>query len=477
MDTKLTTLTIAQAKEMLEKKEISSLDLVRAHIQEIQEKNPSLNAYLEVFVDSENQAKAADARRALGETGALLGIPLAVKDNILIEGYKVGAASKILEGYTATYDATVIKKLKEAGAIFLGRTNMDEFALGGSTENSAYGPTKNPHDERRVAGGTSGGSAAAVASGMALAALGSDTGGSVRNPASFCGVVGLKPTYGMVSRFGLIAAASSFDQIGPLTKTVADAELLFGVISGRDVLDSTSVDAALYQKGVQNKKIGVPRHLLAQGVDKDVLEKFEETLDALTKQGYELVDIELPSASLAIAAYYITNFAEVSSNLARFDGVRYGVSLKGDSLLADYAKTRGAGFGAEARRRIILGTYVLSAGYYDAYYGKATLARAQLGQELHHVLQNVSVVAMPTMPTPAFVVGDKSDPVSMYTADIFTVMANLTGNPAISVPCGDVVRDAKQLPVGIQFTAAHGDEAALFRVGKDVEQTKVSEVQ
>jgi aspartyl-tRNA(Asn)/glutamyl-tRNA(Gln) amidotransferase subunit A len=466
MSSELAKLSITQAAAKLEAGEITSVDLVRACIEEAKAKNPELNAYLEIFDDAEKQAAEADARRAKGEKGALLGIPLAIKDNILIKGKHASAASKMLEPYVATYDSTAIAKLKKEGAVFVGRTNMDEFALGGSTENSAFGVTKNPHDSSRVAGGTSGGSAAAVAADMALGSLGSDTGGSVRNPASFCGVVGFKPTYGAVSRFGLIAAVSSFDQIGPITKTVTDAELLFNVIKGKDELDSTSVDTSIYQTKSNSKKIGVPRKLLAQGVDADVLEKFESSLEQLKSQGYEVVDIDIPSISLALATYYITNFAEVSSNLSRFDGVRYGLSLQGDSLLNDYATSRAEGFGPETRRRILLGTYVLSAGYYDAYYGKAGLARKKLTDELKDIFKDIELIAMPTMPTPAFKIGEKEDPLAMYAADLFTVTANLTGNPAVSVPAGVVSRDTAQLPTGIQFTAAHGDEAALFRVGK-----------
>jgi len=473
MEHSLAELSITEAAHKLQAGEITSVELTRACLVEIQKRNASLNAYLEVFADAEAQAKAADEVRAVcmangGDVPPLLGIPLAIKDNILIEGRTASAASKMLENYTATYDATVIQKLKKAGAVFLGRTNMDEFALGGSTENSAFGVTKNPADETRVAGGTSGGSAAAVAAGMALGALGSDTGGSVRNPASFCGVVGLKPTYGRVSRSGLMAAVSSFDQVGPLTKTVADAKILFDVIQGVDPLDSTSITEDFYEPVELRKKIGVPRHLLVEGIDKDVRVAFDRTLAELEKQGFELVDISLPSISFALAAYYITNFAEVSSNLSRFDGVRYGLSKKGDSLFHDYAKSRGEGFGPEARRRIMLGTYVLSAGYYDAYYGKATAARAQLAAELSAVLQTVDAIATPTMPFPAFSIGAKSDPLSMYVADIFTVTANLTGNPALSVP---MQTEPGQLPVGMQFIAAHGAEAALFALGEAVEMS------
>lgn len=474
MNSELAKLSITEASKKLAAKEVSAVDLTRACLDQIAQKNPALNAYLEVFDDAQEQARLSDENRSSSlsngeKLGLLCGIPLGIKDNILIKGKHASAASKMLEPYVATYDSTAISKLKKEGAVFLGRTNMDEFALGGSTENSAFGPTKNPHDPARVAGGTSGGSAAAVAADMALGSLGSDTGGSVRNPASFCGVVGLKPTYGAVSRFGLIAAVSSFDQIGPITKTVSDAELLFNVIKGKDPMDSTSVDSSIYGTAAYDKKvkkIGVPRHMLKEGVDTDVLENFEATLKKLKEEGYEVVDIEIPSVSLALATYYITNFAEVSSNLSRFDGVRYGLALQGNSLIDDYATSRAEGFGPETRRRILLGTYVLSAGYYDAYYGKAGLARKKLTDEVKSKFEDIALIATPTMPTPAFKVGEKEDPLAMYAADLFTVTANLTGNPAISLPAGTVARDGNELPVGIQFTAAHGDEGALFDVGK-----------
>ncbi len=475
MSSDLLKLSITEASKKLQAREISAVELARAYQKQIEEKNDSLNAYLEVFTDIEEQAKNADALIAAGEGGPLTGIPLAIKDNILIKGRRVSAASKILEGYVATYDATVVKKLRDAGAVFLGRTNMDEFAMGGSTENSAFGPTKNPHDETRVPGGSSGGSAAAVAAGMALGALGTDTGGSVREPASFCGLVGLKPTYGAVSRSGLIAMGSSLDQAGPLTKTVADAELFFNTIRGQDTLDSTSSNqgSTLTQGSTRSnlkKKIGVPRHLLKEGVDTDVLKNFEASLASLVAQGYEVVDIELPSAGLALAAYYVIMPAEVSSNMARFDGVRYGLSLPGATQWEDYAKTRGVGFGPEVRRRIMLGTYVLSSGYYDAYYGKATMARAKLSREFKDVLEMVDAIATPAAPSPAPKIGENaSNPLAMYLLDIFTVTANLTGNPAISIPMGTVEREGKTLPVGIQFTTAHGDEAGLFEIGKKLE--------
>jgi aspartyl-tRNA(Asn)/glutamyl-tRNA(Gln) amidotransferase subunit A len=477
----LNELSITEAARALRAREFTVRELYDYCYAEAVSKNLELNAYREIFSDPETDAAIeaaqkridADGAKSPGDGGAplLCGIPLAVKDNILIDGRIAGASSKMLENYKATFDATAIKKLKEAGAIFVGRTNMDEFALGGSTENSAYGPTKNPHDTMRVSGGTSGGSAAAVAAHMSIAALGSDTGGSVRNPASYCGVVGLKPTYGGVSRSGLIAAASSFDQIGPLTKTVADAKILFDTIKGNDPLDSTSIPADFsYPKKDLPKKfrIGVPRHLLEKGIDPDVLTKFEATLAELRAAGHEVVDIELPTSSYAIAAYYIINFAEVSTNLSRFDGIRYGLAKRGDTLLDDYVDSRSEGFGPETLRRILLGTFVLSAGYIDAYYRKALAARGQLAHEYEETFKNVDVIATPTMPTPAFVIGEKSDPVSMYIEDIFTVTANLTGMPAISVPMRAGATAEHALPSGIQFTAPKGAEEFLFTIGAAV---------
>lgn len=463
-------LSISEAVTLLRNKEVSSLDIVRACKSHIDAGNETLNVYLEVFDDIESQAQRADNDRSQGSDGPLLGIPMALKDNILIEGRHASAASKILSNYVATYDATVTRKIKTAGAVLMGRTNMDEFAMGSSTENSAFGPTKNPIDPGRVPGGSSGGSAAAVASGMALGALGTDTGGSVREPASFCGLVGLKPTYGAVSRSGLIAMGSSLDQAGPLTRTVADSKLLFDVMRGKDALDSTSIHSDFYPKRKHINKIGVPYELLEKGIDIDVRQNFDAMLASLKDQGYEVVPISLPSASLALAIYYVIMPAEVSTNLARFDGVRYGLSLKGDSLADDYAKTRIEGFSDEVRRRIMLGTYVLSSGYYDAYFGKATQARNKLTSEFARVLEEVDVVATPTAPTPAVRLGEKSDPLSMYLLDIFTVTANITGNPALSIPMGNVLRDGTELPTGIQFTSAHGDEDFLFTVGQSVER-------
>ncbi|MDE2071545.1 MAG: Asp-tRNA(Asn)/Glu-tRNA(Gln) amidotransferase subunit GatA [Patescibacteria group bacterium] len=465
---KLNELTITDASKKLASGEITSVQLTQACLDAIAARNTELNAYLEVFDDALAQAAAADARRKAGENHPLLGTPLAIKDNILIEGRRASAASKMLENYVATYDATVIKKLKEAGAVFLGRTNMDEFAMGGSNENSAFGAVKNPHDSSRVPGGSSGGSAAAVAAHLCLGALGTDTGGSVREPAAFCGVVGMKPTYGGISRSGIMAMAASLNQCGVLAKTAEDAELLFNTIAGLDALDSQTFDAGVYPKRAAQKKIGVPRALLAQGIDADVLERFEASLKKFQSQGYTLVDVDIPSAPLALAAYYIIMPAEASTDLARYDGVRYGLSLKAGDLVGDYAATRGAGFGQEVRRRIMLGTYVLSSGYYDAYYAKALAARAQLRAEYAKALTGVDVIAMPTTTSPAPKLGEKSEPLAMYLLDIFTVTANITGNPALSVPMGTVEREGKQLPVGLQFTAAHGDETGLFAAAKSL---------
>lgn len=469
----LASLTIVSARKALDAKEFSSLELTEAYLAAIEKANPDLNAYLEVWADSARaEARAADERIAKSDVMPLTGIPIAVKDNILIKGRIASSASKILENYRATYDASVIVKLKEQGAVFLGRTNMDEFALGGSTENSAFGPTKNPLDQSRVPGGTSGGSAAVVAGDLALAALGSDTGGSIRQPSAFCGVVGLKTTYGAVSRFGLMAAASSLDQIGPIAKTIEDAHIIYDVIAGYDPNDSTSLlPEARQSKRPVKKVIGVPRALLQKGVDADVLERFEKTLTDLRAQGYEVRDIELPSLAHALAVYYIINPAEVSTNLARFDGIRYGLSVPAEDIVSVYEKSRGQGFGPEVRRRILVGTFVLSSGYADAYYRKARAVRSLIRADLENAFADVDVIATPTSPIPAWKLGEKSDPLAMYAADIFTVPVNLAGVPAISVPSGAVARDGVNLPVGFQLIAPHGAEGALFAAGVDVEKS------
>lgn len=463
----LTTLTIKKAHEAMKSGTYSAVDLAQAYLDEIKKKDGDIHAYLEVFSDVIEQAKAADARFKDGTATLLTGIPFAIKDNILIQGRIASSASKILEKYHATYDATVIEKLKKEGVVFIGRTNMDEFALGGSTEKSAYGPTKNPHDLERVPGGTSGGSAAAVAGTMALVALGSDTGGSVRQPSAFCGTVGLKPTYGAVSRSGLMAAVSSFDQIGPISNNIEDSEIVFNVIKGQDIKDGTTISDATYSPKRIDKKpiIGIPRSLLTiGGIDKNILANFAEAEEKFKKLGYEVKDVELATAAQALPVYYILNFAEVSSNLSRFDGMRFGLHKDGKDGIDDYFETRGAGFGKEARRRILLGTYVLSSGYYDAYYNRANAVRRILTQDFLKAFEKVDILITPTTPAPAFKIGEKTaDPVAMYLEDIFTVTANLTGMPAISIPSGF----SGKLPLGLQMTARHGDEKTLFEVGKE----------
>jgi aspartyl-tRNA(Asn)/glutamyl-tRNA(Gln) amidotransferase subunit A len=449
------------------------------YIDAIATKNGDIHAYVEVFDDVLEQAKRADEAIARGESKELTGIPLAVKDNILIKGRIASAGSKILESYRASYDACVIERLRKQGAIFLGRANMDEFAMGSSTVNSAYGPTKNPHDVSRVPGGSSGGSAAAVAAGLALAALGSDTGGSVRQPAALCGVVGLKPTYGAVSRRGLIAMGSSLDQIGTFGKTVDDARIVFEALRGHDGMDSTSLpDSSIKEHDTISTdakkngpmKIGVPRDFLTEGVDADVRERFEETLARLLALGHEIVDITLLNIRYALAAYYIIMPAEASTNLARFDGVRYGLSVQGESVQEVNERSRGEGFGKETKRRILIGTFVLSSGYADAYYRKAIAVRDLIRADFTRAFQDVDVIVTPTTPTPAFKLGEKADPLAMYAADIFTVPVNLSGVPAISIPSGFVSRDGKDLPVGFQIIAPHGGEHMLFDIGRKIEQ-------
>lgn len=466
----LSTLTIKEARRALDAQEYSALDLTNAYLEQIEKKDKEIHAYLEVWADSaREEAKKADEMIKKGESKALTGIPLAIKDNILIEGRKASSASKILENYVASYDATVIKKLKAQGAVFLGRTNMDEFAMGSSTENSAFGSTKNPVDITRIPGGSSGGSAAAVAGNMALAALGSDTGGSIRQPAAHTGLAGLKPTYGTVSRFGLMAMGSSLDQIGPLTKTTEDSRIFFEVIRGYDEKDGTSLK---YVKNTSNKPkvIGVPRTFL-KGVDVDLLEAFESTLKALSEKGYTIKNIEMPTLPYGLAVYYVVMPAEASTNLARFDGIRYGLSIPADTIGEVYAKTRGTGFGAEVRRRILVGTFVLSAGYADAYYRKARDVRAAITEEFTRAFGEVDAIAVPMTPAPAFKFGEKTaDPLAMYAEDIFSVPVNLAGVPAMSIPCGTVEREGKQLPIGFQVIAAHGGEETLFAIGKDIEQ-------
>ncbi|NCT02018.1 Asp-tRNA(Asn)/Glu-tRNA(Gln) amidotransferase subunit GatA [Candidatus Parcubacteria bacterium] len=449
---------------------------IEAALAVIKEQDGEIHAFLDVYDDVVEAAEAATAlyKEKGNDTPPLLGIPVALKSNILIKGKRVTAGSKILEKYTAVYDATIVKRLREAGAIFIGATNMDEFAMGGSTENSAFGPTRNPVDTARVPGGSSGGSAAAVAMGAVPVAIGTDTGGSIRQPASFCGLVGFKPTYGAVSRYGLIAMGSSLDQAGPLTNSVTDAELVHNVMAGADPMDATTITEDTYSEVPlkETYTFGVPRHFMADGVDEEVLQAFDAHIELLRAAGHTIVDIELPLFEQGLAAYYIVMPAEVSSNLARFDGIRYGLSAEADNLLGVYEKSRAEGFGKEVKRRILLGTYVLSSGYYDAYYGKAELVRTMMRRELAETFKKVDIILTPTAPTPAFKLGEKEDPLAMYRQDIFTVPVNLTGVPTLSFPMGTVEQEGKQLPVGIQYIGPLGGDKRLFSIGKKVYDTR-----
>jgi aspartyl-tRNA(Asn)/glutamyl-tRNA(Gln) amidotransferase subunit A len=471
MSIDLSTLTIASAREALKKGEFTSRELTQASIDAIKARDGEIHAFLEVFDDALAQADMADKQISAGKDLPLLGVPIALKDNMLVDGHIASAGSKILENYRATYDSTAVRKLQqECGAVILGRTNMDEFAMGSSTENSAYGPTRNPVDASRVPGGSSGGSAAAVAAGFVLGSYGSDTGGSIRQPAAFVGVVGFKPTYGRVSRSGLIAMSSSLDQIGPFAKSVTDAEVLYNAVKGADSLDSTTITDETYPKTKEFKKIiGIPRAFVdAEGVDPEVKKNFEEAVEKFKSLGYEVRDIELPHMRFSLAVYYILMPAEVSSNLARFDGVKYGLHVVGEIGIEDYFKTRAQGFGPVVRRRIILGTYVLSSGYHGAYFGSAVAAKRLITREMREAFKDIDLLLTPATPTPAFKFGEKTaDPLSMYLADIFTVPANISGSPSISLPSGVVEREGKHLPLGILLTADLGREDALFSAGKD----------
>ena len=473
-------LTIAKIVSGLKATEFSAREIVSFYLENIKKRDKEIHAYLDVFENEAlGDAERIDGKIAEGEIDTpIMGVPLAIKDNILIYGAHATAASKILAPFRASYSATVIEKLKDAGAIMLGKTNLDEFAMGASTENSAFGLTRNPYDAERVPGGSSGGSASAVPADLAPAALGSDTGGSVRQPAAFCGVVGLKPTYGSVSRHGLIAMASSLDQIGPIAKTVEDAAIFFDAVRGRDRYDATTAETQkikLKKDGsLKGVSIGVPKEYFGEGLEKDVAKSVKDAIDLLSDLGAGIKEVSLPHASYALATYYIVMPAEVSSNLARFDGIRYGyrTGLAGD-LLEVYEKSRSEGFGEEAKRRVVLGTYVLSAGYYDAYYGKAQRVRRLIKEDFERAFEEVDLIAGPTTPTPAFRFGEKAaSPLEMYLADIYTVAVNLAGVPALSVPSGVVTREDKKLPVGLQLIGKWFDESSLLSTAFAYEQAR-----
>ncbi len=450
---------------------VSAVEVCDAALERIRTLDPPLGAFLRV-ADSA-RARAAELDRTRPAHAPLLGVPVALKDNICTAGIPTTAASRLLEHYVPPYSAAVVERLERAGAVVIGKTNCDEFAMGSSTEHSAFGPTRNPWAPDRIPGGSSGGSAVAVAAGMVPLSLGSDTGGSIRQPAALCGVFGLKPTYGRVSRYGLIAFASSLDQIGPFAASTADLAAIFGVIAGVDERDSTSAGVPVPDSGaalagdVRGLRIGVPRDLVGDGVEPDVRRAFDASLEALRDAGAVLSDVTLPHAPLAIPVYYLVANAEASSNLARYDGVRYGARADGATLHDVYYRTR-ARFGAEAKRRIMIGTFVLSAGYYDAYYVKAQQVRALIRRDYDQAFAAVDVVAMPTSPTAAFPIGARTDdPLQMYLADVFTVAANLAGLPAISIPCGVT---GENLPVGLQLTARPFDEATLIGAAAAVER-------
>lgn len=450
--------------------EISIKDLVYSYVEKA--KADTLNAFREVFDDIDEQIAHAEKLVAEGRATEMTGIPVALKDNIMYAGHITSASSKMLEHYVSSFDATAVRALKDAGAIFIGRVNMDEFAMGSSTENSAFGVTKNPHDVTRVPGGSSGGSAAAVAADMAVVALGSDTGGSIRQPGAFCGVVGLLPTYGTVSRHGLMAMGSSLDVIGPMTKTVADAEILYKTIAEYEPRDATSVKPEDRVSGtILKKKIAIPKGMFEKGgIDPEVQSNFLAIKTSMEQEGYSFSEVDLPHFGDALAVYYILMPAEVSSNLARLDGVRYGSRIGEGSIKDLYGDTRGALFGKEVRRRILLGTYVLSHGYYDAYYNKAVALREVIRKELEAVLLDYDAIFTPTTPTPAFTIGEKTnDPVEMYLADLFTVPANIAQHPALSIPSG---MTKGKLPLGVQFIGPRFGEDILFSLGKIVESVR-----
>jgi aspartyl-tRNA(Asn)/glutamyl-tRNA(Gln) amidotransferase subunit A len=470
-------LTIAQTRAAIAERRMTATSLVESFFKKIKAEDAEIHAWLTLSEDrafaqaARMDELAADGKKSLPP---LAGVPVAIKDVMVTKGLRTTAGSRILDKFIPPYDCTAVARLEAAGAVVLGKTNCDEFAMGSSNENSAYGPVRNPHDKSRVPGGSSGGSAAAVAAGMAVAALGSDTGGSIRQPASLCGVVGLMPTYGRVSRYGLIAFASSLDHIGPLTKTVLDAAIMLGAIAGHDPMDSTSgqVPVPDYEKElnrpVKGLKVGIAKEYFGEGLDAEVGAAVEAAIADLKKQGVEVVPISLPHTKYAVPTYYVIATAEASANLARYDGVRYGYRSANPRTLSEmYRRSRDDGFGPEVKRRIMLGTYALSAGYYDAYYLKAQRVRTLLARDFEAAFQKVDAIVTPTAPTPAFKLGEKTDdPLAMYLADIYTVTGDLVGVPGISVPCGTT---RAGLPIGLQVLGRHFEEATILRVAKAVE--------
>ncbi|MFQ5900970.1 MAG: Asp-tRNA(Asn)/Glu-tRNA(Gln) amidotransferase subunit GatA [Thermodesulfobacteriota bacterium] len=477
---KLYDLTIHELHEKLKDREVSSVEATNAVLKRIEEVEDSVKAFVTVIKDNAlEQACEADRKLAAGEgITALTGVPLAVKDIFCIKGIETTCASKILKGFVPPYDATVVKKLKDAGAVIIGKNNMDEFAMGSSTENSAFHTTKNPWDSGRIPGGSSGGSAAAVAASECFGSIGTDTGGSIRQPAALCGVVGLKPTYGRVSRYGMIAFASSLDQGGPLTKDVTDSAILLNIMAGHDPLDSTSINSPVpdYTKvldmEVKGLKIGLPKEYFIDGTDSEVEQAVREAANILEKEGAEIIEVSLPHTEYAVAVYYLVATAEASSNLARYDGVKFGYRTKNAEGLMDmYYRTRDEGFGAEVKRRIMLGTYALSSGYYDAYYKKACQVRNLIKMDFDDAFNVCDVILTPTTPTPAFKVGEKAEnPLQMYLSDIFTISCNLAGIPGISIPCGF---NKEGLPIGMQLLGKTMDEVTILKTAAAYQRVTV----
>jgi aspartyl-tRNA(Asn)/glutamyl-tRNA(Gln) amidotransferase subunit A len=475
-DSDLIWLRASEARELLDKRSLSSVELTESHLRRIEAVEPALNCHITLMAErAREQALAADALIARGESSNLTGIPISLKDVLCTTDAPTSAGSQILKGFHSPYDATVVRKMREQSAVFVGKANTDEFAMGSSTENSSFGVTRNPWDTSRVPGGSSGGPAAAVAAGEAILSLGSDTGGSIRQPAGFCGIVGLKPTYGRVSRLGLIAFASSLDQIGPFARSVEDAALLLEVIAGHDPGDATSAPLPVpaYRShlttDLRGVRIGVAAEYTIDGIEPPVESAVSAAVERLNEAGATTVHVSLPHTRYALPTYYITAPAEASANLARFDGVKYGLSVETNSLRGMYEQTRGQGFGAEVKRRIMLGTYALSSGYYDAYYVKAQKVRTLIKQDFDRAFEQVDVIVAPTSPTVAFPIGARTDdPYQMYLADVFTIPANMAGIPGISIPCGF----ADGLPIGLQFLGKAFDEQTVLRVAHAYERSE-----